>query len=88
MAISKLLEMTYISEHRAVLSQANVDAIREFDEELADVSEDLPASRGGAATSGASCITSLSSLRRCWYRIFSRAARAKMRRSVDDKIGG
>ncbi|PHJ21832.1 hypothetical protein CSUI_004322 [Cystoisospora suis] len=36
MAISKLLEMTYISEHRAVLSQANVDAIREFDEDLAD----------------------------------------------------
>ncbi|EPR58342.1 hypothetical protein TGPRC2_297810 [Toxoplasma gondii TgCatPRC2] len=36
MAVSKLLEMDYLTEHRAILTQENVDAIREYDEELAN----------------------------------------------------
>ncbi|PFH35465.1 hypothetical protein BESB_063520 [Besnoitia besnoiti] len=36
MAVSKLLEMDYLTEHRAILTQENVDAMREYDEELAN----------------------------------------------------
>lgn len=38
MAVVKLLEMKYLVTPRACLTQDNVDAIREFDSELADVS--------------------------------------------------
>ncbi|KAL8444562.1 hypothetical protein Emag_005458 [Eimeria magna] len=34
MAVSKLLEMSHVVQHRAVLTQADVDAIAEYDPEL------------------------------------------------------
>ncbi|KAL8273425.1 hypothetical protein Esti_002670 [Eimeria stiedai] len=34
MAVSKLLEMSHVAQHRAVLTQADVDAIAEYDPEL------------------------------------------------------
>lgn len=43
MAVVKLLEMKYLVSPRASLTQENVDAIRDFDPQLADVCCELNA---------------------------------------------